>query len=95
MTELTAATLLIRDPDLGAAEMDGDLVMMSVIHGEYYGVGGVGPRIWDLLEQPVSVEQITATICAEFDVEPERCREDMHGFAVQLLDMGLVKPVEA
>ncbi len=92
--ELTPNTLLKRDPDLVAAEMDGDLVMMSVHHGEYYGVGGVGPRIWELLEHPVSVEQITTTICSEFEVEPERCREDMNGFALQLLEMGLVKTIE-
>lgn len=94
MTDLTLDTPLIRNPDLVAAEMDGDLVMMSIDHGEYYGVGGVGPRIWELLEQPITVEAITAIICDEFDVEADRCREDMHGFALQLLEMGLVKPVE-
>jgi hypothetical protein len=95
MTEVTPDTLLFRDPDLVAADMDGDLVMMSIDHGEYYGVGGVGPRVWELLEQPITVAAITAVICDEFDVEEDRCREDINGFARQLLEMGLVKVLEA
>ena len=93
MTDLTPDTALIRNPELVAAEMDGDLVMMSIDNGEYYGVGGVGPRIWELLELPITVEAITAIICDEFDVETDRCREDMGAFARQLLEMGLVQPV--
>jgi hypothetical protein len=95
MKELTSRTLLIRDPDLVAADMDGDLVMMSIDHGEYYGVGGVGPRVWELLQQPITVEDITAVICDEFDVEADRCREDINGFARQLLEMGLVRQTPA
>ena len=95
MTDLNPDTPLIRDPDLVAADMDGDLVMMSIDNGEYYGVGGVGPRIWELLESPRTVEQITAAIVEEFDVEADTCREDMLGFIRQLLDMGLVRRIPA
>lgn len=95
MTDLKPDTPLIRDPDLVAADMDGDLVMMSIDNGEYYGVGGVGPRIWELLESPRTVEQITAAIVEEFEVEADTCREDMLGFIRQLLDMGLVRRIPA
>ena len=95
MTDLNPDTPLIRDPDLVAADMDGDLVMMSIDNGEYYGVGGVGPRIWELLESPRTVEQISAAIVDEFEVEAETCREDILGFIRQLLDMGLVRQISA
>ena len=91
MTTLNHDTLIVRHPDLVAAEMDGDLVMMSVEQGEYYGVGGVGPRVWELLEEPVSIDGITVTICSEFDVEEDRCREDMALFIHQMFEMGLVQ----
>ena len=83
----------VRHPDLVAADMDGDLVMMSIENGEYYGVGGVGPRVWELLEQPVTLGQIVATISEEFEVEEHGCYEDMLGFVRQLFDMGLVSRV--
>ncbi len=91
MTDLTPDTPLIRHPELVAAEMDGDLVMMSIEQGEYYGVGGVGPRIWELLEEPMSIDALTAKICSEFEVEEARCREDMTQFVTQMSEMGLVQ----
>ena len=92
MSPVEPATLLVRDPDLIAADMDGDLVMLSIERGEYFGVGGVGTRVWELLEQPVSVEGLTAAICAEYEVDEATCRADMLRFAQELLDLGLVKP---
>ena len=52
MSSIQGTTVVVRDPDMIAAEMDGDLVMMSIERGEYFGVGGVGPRLWELLEAP-------------------------------------------
>lgn len=71
--------------------MDGDLVMMSIENDEYYGVGGVGPRIWELLESLRTVGQITAAIVDEFEVETDRCREEIVAFVRQLLDLGLLR----
>lgn len=88
---ITPASLIVRCPDMVAAEMDGDLVMMSVEQGEYFGIGGVGTRAWELLEQPMTVEQICAVIVEEFEVDEATCREDMLSFANELLTLGLVK----
>lgn len=93
MPTLTPHTLLTRNPDLIATDMDGDLVMMSIERGEYFGVGGVGPRVWELLAQPASVAQLAETICAEYEVDATTCLPDMEAFAQALLQNGLVTPV--
>jgi hypothetical protein len=92
MTNLTINMPLTRDSDLVCAEMDGDLVMMSIENGEYYGIGGVGTRIWELLDQPTTIEQIVETIMAEFDIEETQCRDDALSFAEKLFELGLIKP---
>ena len=91
MSPIDPATLIVRDPDMIAAEMDGDLVMMSIERGEYFGVGGVGTLAWELLEQPITVDQICAAVCEEFDVDAGTCRADLLGFANELLTLGLVQ----
>ncbi|WP_295449739.1 PqqD family peptide modification chaperone [uncultured Thiodictyon sp.] len=91
MTTIDSTTPIIRHPDLVAAEMDGDLVMMSIAEGQYFGIGGVGPRIWELLERAVTVEELTATICDEFAVDQPTCRRDLMNFIQELLGMGLVQ----
>ena len=92
MTNLTLNTSLTRDPDLVCAEMDGDLVMMSIENGEYYGIGGVGTRIWELLDQPTTIQRLVETIKTEFDIQEDRCRDDVLSFSEKLFELGLIKP---
>jgi hypothetical protein len=90
MRSLTPATLVTRKPDLLAADMDGDVVMMSIAQGAYYGIGGVGPRVWELLATPSSVRDLTAVICAEFAVDETTCGTDIQAFVEQLMAHDLV-----
>lgn len=90
MNEFGPDILLQRSADLVAAEMDGEWVMMSVEQGRYYGVGGVGFHVWERLQLPVSFEELVQGVCAEFDVEPQRCREDLAAFLRAMLANGLV-----
>lgn len=82
-----------RNPDLVSTDMDGDTVMMDISHGEYYGIGGVGSRVWDLLASPVSLAEIVKTICDEFDVDEATCQADMERFVGELQGLGLVAAV--
>jgi hypothetical protein len=91
MSPIDPATLIVRDPDMIAAEMDGDLVMMSIERGEYFGIGGVGTRAWELLEEPTTLVGICAAVCEEFDVDAATCRADLLGFVDELLTLGLVR----
>ncbi|WP_295393068.1 PqqD family peptide modification chaperone [uncultured Thiodictyon sp.] len=91
MTTIDPTTPIIRNSDLVAADMDGDLVMMSIEEGEYYGISGVGPRIWELLERPVTVDELAVTICGEFAVDEPTCRSDLLHFTQELIGLGLVQ----
>ena len=90
MRSLTPTTLVTRNPGLVAADMDGDVVMMSIARGAYYGIGGVGPRVWELLATPASVRDITVVICAEFAVDESTCETDIQRFVEQLMVHDLV-----
>lgn len=90
MSDFDPNALLRRDPKLISAPMDGELVMMSEEADAYYGLGGIGPRIWDLLEQPISLNQLTVQLCEEFDVDEATCREDAAAFIGELINAKLV-----
>lgn len=91
MSGIAADEPVVRDPDLIAAAMDGDLVMMSIERGQYYGLGGVGTRVWEMLENPSSVDQICVAIVEEYDVDEDVCRSDIQTYVEKLLDMGLLQ----
>ena len=91
MSTIEGSTRVVRHPDMISAEMDGEVVMMSIERGEYFGIGGVGTRAWELLEQPTTVDRLCAVICEEFDVDEATCHKDILGFANELLTLGLVQ----
>ncbi|TVQ34717.1 MAG: lasso peptide biosynthesis PqqD family chaperone [Wenzhouxiangella sp.] len=82
-----------RNPDLIGAAVDDELVMMSVEHGQYYGLGGVGPRVWELIEEPRTFGELVNQILEEFEVKREVCEKDMMEFLAQMEKLGLVERV--
>ncbi len=53
-------------------------------------LSGVGENIWKLLEQSVTVEDITAELTAEYDAEPDHIRSDVTEFIGALEAEGAV-----
>jgi len=47
-----------------AADMDGEMVMMSVSQGSYFAINEVGALIWSTLETPKTVSEITDAVKA-------------------------------
>jgi hypothetical protein len=73
-----------------SAQVGDELVMMSVASGKYIGLGGVGGRIWELLEQPRSENELCGLLLAEFDVADDVCRAEVAAFLAQLERHGAV-----
>lgn len=66
------------------------LVMLSVDAGRYYSVNAVGRRVWELLEEPKSIAELRAAICAEFDVDEAVCEADVVKFIGEMIKNGMV-----
>jgi hypothetical protein len=84
---------LVRSDEPLTALVDGDTVMFSAKHGAYFGLDEVGTRIWDLLEQPRSLEDVCATLCSEFDVDAATCRRDVSALVEEMRRASLVSDV--
>jgi len=63
-----------------SAAMGEEWAMMSVESGNYVTLSRVGARIWELIEQPVSVAAICARLSSEYDVPADVCRIEVDGF---------------
>jgi hypothetical protein len=70
---------------------DGDVVILSLKNGVYYGLNEVGARIWKLIQQPVSVRQVNQVLLAEYDVDPEQCQRDVAVLLQELAGKGLIQ----
>ena len=87
---MTDTTILSRRAGLMTADMNGSAVMMDIMTGKYYNLGQVGGRIWELLEEPMSVSDLIRKLTAEYDVSAEQCRTDVEPFLNTLVDRGLL-----
>lgn len=86
------AARYLRRPDLRAVEMDGELVMMGQEQGEYYSLKDVAASVWEHLEQPRTVAELSDLVAAEYEVSAADCRPDIEAFLDELLGKDLVRP---
>lgn len=85
---------IIRCDDLLEADVNGEIVALHVEKGQCYGMNAVASRVWALLAEPTSHEQICARLSEEFDVDPDTCRTDVAALLADLKSEGLVRPAE-
>mgnify|MGYP006281803067 FL=1 len=90
MQNITDETIVKRNPEMLASEIDGEKVMMSMDKGEYFGLNTVGSRIWELIEEEIEVNDLIGKMLEEFDVESSACKEDVIGFLNELNEKGLI-----
>ena len=87
---MTDTTILSRRSGLMTADMNGSAVMMDIMTGKYYNLGAIGGRIWELLEEPMTVAALVNKLTDEYDVSVEQCRADIEPFLNTLLERGLL-----
>ena len=91
MTEIQDGSLIKRMGNLLVSEIDGELVMLSVERGNYYGLSAVGKRIWELLDQPRDVGTLCILLQQEFEETSDICKQEVLQFIGQLLDEKMVE----
>lgn len=84
--EIGPDTIIQRRNDLLFNEVDGEVVMLSIENGEYYGMDQVGSRIWELIEQPIKIKELVACLIQEYKASEEICTTDLLSFISKLRD---------
>ena len=90
MSSLSSASVVVRRDGLVQAEIDGEVVTMSVEHGTCYGLNQVGSRIWNLLEKPTKVGVLCETLLGEYKVDPDVCERQVLDLLEELRAEGLI-----
>lgn len=67
-----------------------EMVMMDLDQGKYFSLNPVATRIWDLLERELTIEELCALLREEYEVESNRCSEEVAGYLEEMARLGLV-----
>lgn len=73
------------------AEVDDEAVMLDGNSGTYYGLNAVGRRIWELIQEPRSVTEISRIITSEYDVDEETFEKDLRSYLEDLAEEELIE----
>ncbi|MEE4538007.1 MAG: PqqD family protein [Erythrobacter sp.] len=74
-----------------ARELNGEMVLLDLASGQYFGLDPVGARIWALLsERPYTLAEICDRIDAEFDAPRSRIEADLVALANTLQEQALI-----
>ena len=86
--------ILAKAPTTAWRVIEGEAVILSLETKVLRGLNPVGSRVWELIDGRRSVDEIVRVVVEEFDVAPQDAARDVRGFVQELLDKGLVTPVQ-
>ncbi|MBE9005961.1 lasso peptide biosynthesis PqqD family chaperone [Fortiea sp. LEGE XX443] len=73
------------------SELQGEVVILDIKTGAYYGLNEVGASIWNYIQSPKTVEEIQEAILAEYEIEAEVCKRDISALLKDLAAKGLIE----
>lgn len=68
----------------------GETIVLHTDSGTYYGLSDVGAAVWEMLGQPVAVDEIVNRLTAIYEVNTLACRTDVLALLNDLRRAGLV-----
>jgi len=74
-----------------ATDFGEETMIMNMKSGDYLNLNQIGTSIWNLLENPSSVENICLKLLEIFDVESATCQEHVMDFLQQLLEQDIIE----
>jgi Coenzyme PQQ synthesis protein D (PqqD) len=77
--------------DVVFRDLEGELILLNLATGVYFGLDPVGTRIWALIDNGRTADEIVGVITAEYEVDADACRADLARFLAALRDNDLVE----
>jgi len=79
-----------RQAELMEAELGNELVALDVEAGNCFGFNEVATSVWRVLATAMTFAQLQESLLAEYEVRPEKCRDELQELLDDMLDKGLI-----
>jgi|HubBroStandDraft_6_1064221.scaffolds.fasta_scaffold346594_2 hypothetical protein len=74
-------------------DVGGDVIILNVDTGVYFGLDGSGGHIWRELVEHGSLEKVFESLKRQFDVDADELRHDLDDLLNRLVEKGLVQMI--
>lgn len=72
---------------------DGEYAILDVERSTYYGLNPVAARLWELLDEPTTLEALVEKLVLEFEVAESQCRTEVERFIADMHAKALIERV--
>lgn len=87
---LSAATRVVASRNNVSTTLSGEAIILGMDDGVYYGLDPVGTRIWDLVQVPRTLGEVSTTLATEYDVSAGQALADLVTLVSDLQARGLL-----
>jgi hypothetical protein len=89
--DISLKTVVVAAKEQVSCSLGEEAAILHMRSGIYYGLDPVGARIWNLMQEPLTVEELRTAILAEYEVEPAQCEGDLFALLEKLRTEGLIE----
>ena len=73
-----------------SAEIDGEIVLMNLKMGNYYGLDDISSYIWRFLKEPVQVSKLCEVLASRYNASPDTIEHDVLAHLQKMKTYGLI-----
>ena len=88
---ISMESTVVATHDQVSSELADEAVILHLANGVYYSLNPTGTEIWQMLQQPQTVQTIHDELLAHYDIEPSHCASDLLALLEELATKGLIK----
>jgi hypothetical protein len=88
---MSGQTIVVAAEGQVSCDLVDEAAMLDLKSGVYFALNAVGARIWKLIQEPKSVNEVRDALLEEYDVELERCEQELVVLLQELAAHGLIK----
>jgi hypothetical protein len=89
--KIVDGTTISRSPAVIAAEVGGEIVMMSIEQGRYFGLDDIGSDIWKRIELPCSFATLIDGLAADYEADRATIAADVQALLDRMAEQDVVR----
>lgn len=74
----------LRSADISARTIGGETIVLDLPSSQYFAITGIGSRVFQLLAEDRSLDDLVTTIVTEYEVDEPTARRDVSSFVDRL-----------
>lgn len=80
----------VRNSKAISGRLHDEMVMMDIDQGKYFSLNQSATVIWELLEKPLTNEELCRLLMDNYDVDPGQCSKEVTEHLEEMVKLGLV-----